>query len=490
MIILDRLKVWVFEVLSFPGLAGQKPGYLELSLAIIEAIKSGRLPTNSPLPPSRVLAESLGVSRDTILGAYRHLKNLGWVTSHGTRGTFVAAVMDVPELLPQSSPIDANRLSTYSVKLFSEPNTQFFSDEPVIYGAVPKECLPFRRWKAATQRNTEPLSFHELWYESAVLGHPKLRAAISAFLNRSTGIHCTSDEVAVFNIPFNALALICRLFMEPGDAIAMEEPGYGGVRDVAAYLGFDILPVPLDAEGISVDYIKRCGRQIKLVYVTPSHQEPTGLTMTLSRRKELMSWAQKNNALIIEDDYEGLFHYGQTMPPPLKSMDTQDNVIYLSSFWQILYPLTTLCFVVIPYSFIDLLQRAKRNTASLTENLAQLALAEILDDGYLQKHVRKLERQFAASRRTLIYELKRNFGAGVDLPAKTGGLTIVARFSGYLDQNLTAAARKANLALTSTESFYHDHPSRQPGEFLIFFAGLDQSQIRKTVENFRKEVST
>jgi GntR family transcriptional regulator/MocR family aminotransferase len=390
----------------------------------------------------------------------------------------------VPTSVPHSSAIDQNRLSTYSVKLFSEASTQFFSDEPVIYGAVPKECLPFRRWKTAAQRNTEPLSFRELWYESAVLGHPQLRKAISAFLNRSSGIHCTLDEVAVFNIPFNALALICRLFLEPGDTIAMEEPGYGGVRDVAAYLGFDILPVPLDAEGISVDYIKRCGKPIKLVYVTPSHQEPTGLTLSLSRRKELMSWAQKNNALIIEDDYDGLFHYGQATPAPLKSMDTQDNVIYLASFWQILYPLTTLCFVVIPYSFIDLLQRAKRNTASLTENLAQLALAEILDDGYLQKHIRKLERQFGGSRRTLIYELKRHFGAEVDLPAKTGGLTIMARFSGYADENLTAAARKANLGLASTAPFYSARTNRQRGEFLIFFAGLDQSQIRKTVETF------
>jgi GntR family transcriptional regulator/MocR family aminotransferase len=471
-------------VLNFTALAGEKPGYLQLSVAIIEAVKSGRLPANSPLPPSRVLAQSVGVSRDTVLSAYRHLKNLGWVASHGTRGTFVAAVADVPTLVPHSNPIDANRLSNYSIKLMAESASQTFAPEPVIYGVVPKDCLPFKRWKTATQKNAEPLSFSELRYETAVLGHPDLRGAIAAFLNRSGGIPCTKDEVAIFNIPFNAVALICRLFLEPGDVIAMEEPGYGGVRDVAAYLGFDILPVPLDAEGISVDYIKNCGKRIKLIYVTPNHQEPTGLTMTLSRRKDLLSWAQRNNALIIEDDYDGLFHYGATMPASLKSMDTQDNVIYLASFWQLLYPLTTLCFAIIPYSFVDLLQRAKRNTASLTENFAQLALAEILDDGYLQKHVRKLERQFAVSRSSLIYELKHHFGARVELPNKTGGLTIMARFSGYLDANLIDCARQAKLALASTELFYFDRTKRAPGEFLIYFAGLEESGMRKTVKSF------
>ena len=334
------------------------------------------------------------------------------------------------------------------------------------------------------QQNAEGTSAHEPLYDRAVLGRSELRTALSAFLNRSRGIACTADEVAVFNVSFSALSLICRLFLDPGDIIAMEEPGFGGVREVASYLGLQVLPLELDESGLSVDALQNSRQQVKAVYVTANHQEPTGITMTLARRKQLLAWAQKNNAMIIEDDYDGLFHYGANLPPSLKSMDAQDNVIYLSSFWQALYPLTTLCFAVLPLPFVEIVQQAKLRTASLTESLPQVALAEMLDSGYLQKHVRKVERELSLRRRTLIYELKRAFGAQISLPSHSCGMTIMARFQNCRDNDLLKAAQQAGLPVVSTDTLYSNVEKRPAGELSFYFPGLPESLVRKTVLNF------
>ena len=474
---------------DFLDLKGHRPGYLELSQAVIEAIESGRLAAYSPLPPSRVLADALGISRDTVLNCYRHLKTLGWTESHGTGGTFVGVAIPTPPATAEPKPLDAARLSNYAVNLLPDSTSNFSSSDPVIYGAVPKQYLPIRRWKLSHQRSSETLSLRHLQYQAAVLGRPELRSALASYLNRSKGILCSGDEVAVFNISFAAMTMICRLFMNPGDTIAMEDPGFGGVRDIAHYLSLDLLPVPLDAEGISVEAIERAGKKVKMVYVTPDHQEPTGTTMTIARRKQLLSWAQKNGALIIEDDYDGIFHYGTRMPPTLKSMDTQDNVVYLASFWQVLYPLTTLCIAVLPQSCMSVLHSAKRHTASLAENLPQLALADVLNDGYLQKHCRKLEKEFAVSRRTLMYELKRAFGERVNVPHQSGGLTMMVRFNGYSDKRLIEAAQKANLPLGSTEMFYADPGRRPVGEVYFYFAGMSEAVMRKSVTRFAARLS-
>jgi GntR family transcriptional regulator/MocR family aminotransferase len=186
----------------------------------------------------------------------------------------------------------------------------------------------------------------------------------------------------------------------------------------------------------------------------------------------------------MEDDYDGHFHYGSNLPPSLKSMDVQDNVIYIASFWQILYPLTTLCFAVLPLPFVDIVHHGKLRTASLAESSSQIALAEMLDDGYLQKHTRKVERQLAARRRAVIYELKRCLGSNVHIPSQTCGMTLMAQFQNFTDNELLEAAKKSGLPITSTDVLYC-HPAQRPeGQWSIYFPGVEEQAARKTVSNF------
>ena len=464
--------------------SGKKLGYSELSRVIIDAAQSGRLPANSPLPPSRLLAESLGISRDTVLRCYRHLRSLGWTESRGTRGTFITGSAKQFAAVTKRD-VDAARLSSYASRFVGDAvAVPASAAEPVIFGVVPRHFLPVRRWKSAIQRATEGVTKQVSLYDQAVLGRSELRAALSGFLNRSRGIPCEADEVVIFGGSFPCLSLICRMFLEPGDQIAMEEPGSGGVREVASYLGLEVLPIELDGEGFSVDALQRCKKQVKAVYITANHQEPTGIMMSLARRKQLLSWAQRNHAVIIEDDYDGHFHYGSNLPPSLKSMDVQDNVIYIASFWQILYPLTTLCFAVLPLPFVDIVHHGKLRTASLAESSSQIALAAMLDDGYLQKHVRKVERQLAARRRTVIYELKRSLGANVHIPTQTCGMTLMSQFHNFADNDLLEAARKSGLPITSTDVLYCDVAQRPAGQWSIYFPGLEEQAARKTISNF------
>lgn len=464
---------------------GQKIGYLQIAESLIDAIKSGRLPANANLPTSRALATSLQVSRDTIVRCYEHLKNLGWIESHGKIGMYVSDTASVLNSVETPQPLNLRRLSQYGAGLLLDTGVDMGSKltgyEPIYYGVVPKAYRPATRWKKAMQSNTT--TQRKEAYVDDVLGRPELRSALASYMCSNRGVVCSDKEVVVFNGSFNAMSLICRLFLEPGEALSIEDPGFGGAKSAAAYLGLNVVPIPLDADGLSIEALASSPTPIKLVYCMPNQQEPTGISMPLSRRKQLLAWAQKNDALIIEDDHDGMFHLGKEMPPTLKSMDTQDNVIYLTSFWQILYPLTTICFAVVPPSMCEVLNSAKIHTASLTEPQPQMALAELLEMGYLQRQISKLERDFAPRRRTLIYELKRAFAADVEIPMHTGGLKTLVQFKGYSDVKLLTAARQADFALASTALFY-SQSERKEGEMLAYFADLDEASIRKKVEEF------
>jgi GntR family transcriptional regulator / MocR family aminotransferase len=472
----------VASLIDMRKFAGRKCGYLEIAEELIAAINSGRLPINSNLPTSRALAANLNVSRDTIVHCYEHLKSLGWIESHGKLGMYVTGAPEASKDTERDQVFDQNRLSNYGAGLLLDKGfdigTRLTGYEPLLYGVVPQASRPAARWRKAMQNYSSASPSRHYGYVEHVLGRPELRAALASYICLSRGVICSQNEVVIFNGSFNAMSLIGRLFLEPGEAMSIEDPGFGGAKSVAAYLGLNIVAIPVDDDGLSVAALERSPVPIKLVYVMPNQQEPTGITMSVARRKQLLTWAQKNKALIIEDDHDGMFRYGKDLPPTLKSMDTQDNVIYLASFWQVLYPLTTICFAVVPPSMCEVLNSAKIHTASLTEDQPQLALAELLQMGYLQRHISKLERDIAPRRRALIYELKRAFASSVEVPLHSGGLKIMVQFNGFSDTQLLEAARQADLAAASTAAFYSQNIDRAEGEILIYFADLDESNFR------------
>jgi GntR family transcriptional regulator/MocR family aminotransferase len=302
------------------------------------------------------------------------------------------------------------------------------------------------------------------------------------------GLTTDSTDIAVFNISFTAFSLILRLLLDAGDTIGIEEPGFGGIKNAAAYHDLVVLPLPLDDEGLIVDTLERADPSPKVVYVTSNHQEPTGRTLSLARRKQLLDWAERTDAWIIDDDYDGFFHYGKSMPPPLKTLDQHDRVLHFGTFWQLLYPLTTLGYLVVPKKLMAVLGKAKMQTEGITETFPQLALADMLDTGYLQKHARKVESIFAPKRRTLIYELKRTFGQRVSIEQQSGGITCLVTFRDLQMKQLVFAAKTAGLPLVSTAPLYVG--AAPEGECVIYFPGLGtEAEIKTTLQKFARALT-
>jgi GntR family transcriptional regulator/MocR family aminotransferase len=469
--------------------SGKSPGYKNLAKGLVKAIETGQLSANAPLPPSRVLADNVGVSRDTVIRCYKHLQSLGYLETRGTSGTFVRQIglpsSGADDEEPFEQKIDEKDLSTFAQKLGSSIKPHAMAPEFAVlnFGSVPPQSLPIRRWRELMQTRSQPASTRNLQYEMEVLGRAELRQALSGYVNRAKGLATSPSDIAVFHISFTAFSLICRLLLNTGDTIAIEEPGFGGIKNTAEYHDLKVFPLPVDEEGAIIDALERADVPPKLIYVTSNHQDPTGRTMSLPRRKQLIDWAHKNNAWILDDDYDGFFHYGKTLPTPLKSLDKDDRVLYFGTFWQLLYPLTTVGFLVVPKKLMPILWKAKIQTEGITETMPQLALADMLDSGFLQKHARKIENSFAIKRRALIFELKKTFGQKIVIDQQSGGITCLVTFKNWSVEHLLQAAREANLPLLGTSPNYIGKCT--DGECLIYFPGLGtESEIKTMVQTF------
>ena len=469
--------------------AGAKRGYKELCKSIITAIEVGHLKPGTPLPPTRALATTLGVSRDTILHCYQHLQTLGYLESDATRGTYVSHTAEIKEVEPEVAQIDFSKLSRYAQEINSRPSYPLAPDFPNFnYGGVPREALPINRWREIMQERTKLSEFKNINYAINELGQDELREALAGYLGRANGIPAKAENVAVFNISFAATALLCRLLLEPGDVIAVEDPGFGGIRNVADYHNLTLYPVPVDEQGLVVEELKNSPKPVKLVYVTADHQDPLGCTMSLERRKQLLAWAKENNGWIVEDNYDGFFHYGTKLPPSLYALDQDQCVIHLATFWQVLYPLNSICYLLMPAPLMPVLAKSKVQTESLTETMVQLGLADVLRDGFLQKHMRKIERTFATKRRQLIFELKQHLGQKIWISSQSGGLTILLRIdqNDWNEDQVVGAARKSGLPLISIARHYiRPAPG---GEYTIYFAGLpaEDKDLKEMIGHFAK----
>jgi GntR family transcriptional regulator/MocR family aminotransferase len=472
-----------------------EPIFIQLANTIADLIESGKLKAKTRLPSSRELANSLGLSRDTVVNAYRELNRLAYISGATTKGTFVLQREERESLLEQLSSdlnstktaikMDESKLSNLGRQLltqsFKHPSTPSFA--ALNYGAIPRSALPIRRWRELMQQICIPETFRKLEYEPNVLGRAELRKAIAAYLFRSKGIDCDWRQVAIFSLSAGIINMLFKLLVEPGSVVAVEDPGYGAVKNIAKSLGIKLLPVPIDDQGLSVSALKQHKGQVKMVYVTPSHHDPTGIIMSPARRKELLAWADENNVWIVEDDYDSTFYYGATPHQTLWSIRPDANVIYSSTFWQILYPLATIGYTVVPKNLIPLLSTAKDlQTEGIADFTVQLTLTKMLDEGHLEKHIRKTQKSFAKKRIALIFELKRQLGSQIDIRNDSAGNYFVVYLQNWSKDTIETAALQANLPLLSTATYYLQEA--KAGEYLINFSLLNEEEIGNIVSAF------
>ncbi|MEV4291856.1 PLP-dependent aminotransferase family protein [Nonomuraea bangladeshensis] len=351
---------------------------------LMDAILDGRLRSGERLPPTRELARRLDISRNTVALAYDRLVADGFLVGRAGAGTFVSAAPVRGRAAPKGVILPRAPWADLSPPPQVPPARYDFR-----VGMPDPRLFPMQTWRRLVARELRA----GIGGYADPAGHPALREAISRHIGLSRSVHAGPGDVLITNGAQQALDLIGRVLIEPGACVAVEEPGYWPARLLFRSLGARVATVPVDAEGIDVAAIPGAAR---VVYVTPSHQFPLGTPMSPARRAALLAWAERRRAVLIEDDYDSEFRFGERPLAPLQSLDRAGRVIYVGSFSKTLLPMLRLGFLVAPASLAPALRTAKQLSDWHGELPAQAALARFIDEGLLARHIRKATREYAA----------------------------------------------------------------------------------------------
>ncbi len=468
--------------------------YSQLYDALRQKILSGLLSPGQKLPSTRALAESLGISRTTVSLSYEQLISEGYIEPTAGSGTYVSK--HLPEDMLQTTkrnPAFSNRLHSNLSKLgnmLAEEGPYETRIDPALFlfrhGRPDYSVFPLRRWRRILFRHCRSLQPEMLDYSSDSRGYLPLREAIARYLGRSRDVRCHPDQIVIVNGSQQGLDLIARVTLNAGDRVAVEDPGYLGARRAFQASGALLQPVPLDHSGIKVVRLLRF-KNIRLVYVTPSHQFPAGQVLSLTRRLELLQWAKRNDAWIIEDDYDSEYRYEGKPIPALQGLDESSSVIYVGTFSKVLYPALRVGYVVIPEKLGPVFARAKWLTDRQTPLLEQFALADFINEGYLDRHIRKTRKLYNRRRQVLAEALQKEFGKKVKIHGGNAGMHVLIRFNLKLSDNeIVRRAAENQVNLVSARPYYlRNAPS---GEFIFGYANLLESKIREGVQRLAKAI--
>ncbi|MGE3287778.1 MAG: PLP-dependent aminotransferase family protein [Pseudonocardia sp.] len=418
------------------------------------AILGGQLPAGTRLPSSRMLAAELGVSRNTVLAALEQLYAEGYVEGRHGSGTFVTRSLpdDLLSARVQAPPARVDpevrrRLSQRGLLIAGAPRTPIpafrggpVTDRAFTIGLPALDAFPVELWSQLFGRWARSIGTDEMCYGDPA-GHLPLRRAIAAHLATSRGVRCTAEQVVVVSGSQQALDLVARLLLDPGDAAWIEDPGYLGVRAALIAAGADVVPVRVDGEGLDVAAGIAAGPTARLAVVTPSHQFPLGTTMSLSRRLALLEWAGSTGDWIVEDDYDAEFRYVGRPLTALQGIDGQGCVIYVGTFSKSLFPGLRLGYLVAPPELVDGFAAAHLSADIHAPLLTQAVLAEFIEAGHFERHLRRMRSLYAQRQAAVVSAIGRHLGDEVDVPAADSGLHLVGTLGEGLDD--AAVARHA-----------------------------------------------
>ena len=472
------------------------PLHQQLYEELRRAILSGRLLPRQRIPSTRSLAKSLGISRTTVTSCYEQLLSEGYLETIVGSGTYVCA--QLPDDLLHSTPVEsvqktvlpiqlskyAARLADMDTSLMSEPDLQI----SFRYGRPAFDHFPMQTWRKLLSRHCRENSTW-LDYATDALGYKPLREAIARYLSRSRAVQCEPEQVIITNGTQQALYLIMRLLIELGNAIALEDPGYLSARRIFLSQGAKLLPIRVDESGLVVkDLAKYANESIKLVYVTPSHQFPTGSILSLPRRLELLAWAQQNSAMIIEDDYDSEYRYGDRPIPALQGLAQTDSVLYIGTFSKVLFPSLRIGYLVLPQSLIALFARAKWLSDRSLPSLEQQVLADFIEQGHIDRHIRKMRSLYDLRRQALVQALKANFGEKAKILGEKAGLHLMVRLQTHLtDEEIIQRAARVGVGMMSAQPSYLN--VNCAGELIFGYSELTQEQIQKGISRLAQVIA-
>ena len=461
------------------------PIYRQIEDFLRQIILDGVLLPSQKLPSTRELALELGVSRITIKSVYEQLISEGYVQGKTGAGTFVSEGLDgETPVVPSVDTIrkdyfDGNFSKTAEHISFSQASARYGSILPFRPGVPALDKFPVKRWNKYLSRATTKSDIANFSYGD-LLGSEKLRASIARHLADSRGMKVDPKQILITSGAQQAFVLISYVLMNKNDTIWYENPGHIAGRDLLKIVGGDVSPVPIDKEGLNLPYAVLNFSKPKLIFTTPSHQQPLGITMSLQRRLTLLKYAHENASWVIEDDYDSEFRYRGRPLPALAALDKVGRVLYVGTFSKSLFPSVRIGYVVVPEILVDTFAKTRNIFGQTSSAITEEALSNFMDDGGFAEHIRKMRRLYR-ERRDILLDALKNHCSNILEPQQTdAGMHIIADIKNGMSDRL-AHLELLNAGIDSLPLSIYYEGSVQRQALVLGFSGVQKKVIPKLV---------
>lgn len=470
-----------------------EPLHRQIYSAYRTAILERNLRPNQRVPSTRTLAEDLEVSRMPVLEAYAQLIAEGYFESRAGAGTVISSLLPDQVALPPSA---GNSHRQYQG---ARPISRDCQSLPAMQGLLPwlggrwgafgvgqpaLDHFPLSVWSRLVVRHSRRIQFSSMYY-SDPQGSLELRDAIASYLRTARGVRCEAEQIIIVSGSQQALQLAVRVLIDRGSSAWMEEPGYRFARNVLTLNGCRVVSVPVDDEGLNVaEGVKRC-RKARAALVTPSHQYPLGVTMSASRRLQLLEWAQEAESWIIEDDYDSEFRYESNPIASLQGLDRFARVVYIGTFSKVLFPSLRLGYIVVPSDLVDRFLAVRLMTDISPPTFLQQVVADFIREGHFSRHIRRMRLLYQERRSALVESLQKEIDIPVDVAGEQAGLhlsiTLPRRFR---DREIAERAARQKLWLAPLSSSYQE--SSSPQGFILGFSNISAQEMPRAVRRLRE----
>lgn len=468
------------------------PLHARLQRAVRQLILDGVLDAGKPLPASRALAQSLGVSRDTVEAAYGQLHAQGFIERRVGSGSFVSARTRRPPGSGKPVQADAGqqapvRLSARGSAMYRGGGLRDFPAPRAFAPGLPEtRSFPLPTWERLQRQVLKEYGTRALLH-GAPQGQDALRRAIADYVNLERGARASAERVLVLTSSQQALTLCAQVLLDPGERIFVEDPMYHGARKAFEAAGLTCMPVPLDADGMRVDQLleqaatlQAAGTPARAVFLTPSHQFPSGATLALERRLAVIEWARQQQGWIIEDDYDSEFHYAGRPTACVQGLDRHERTIYIGTFSKSLFPGLRLAYMVLPPPLVAPMTVARTLLDGHSATIAQLTLARFIEGGHLGAHVRTMRAVYAQRRDVLAQLVRQHLADFLEPRVPDGGMQMPCLFiDDMCEADTVDAAHRAGIDLLGLSTL-HAPGSQQPG-FLMGFAAHAPHELELAV---------
>lgn len=470
------------------------PLYRQVYEALRREILAGRLRAGARLPATRALASAFGISRNTVMNAYAQLLAEGYVEGEVGSGTYVAGTLP-DELLYAPTGAAPMTLQGRSGRTLSRrgsllaathvPTPRFPSElRPFRPGVPALDAFPFELWARLVARRWRRPQRALLGYGDPAGYHP-LREAIASYLGAARAVSCEASQVIVAAGSQQALDVAARMLLDEGEAAWIEDPGYLGARGALLAAGARLVPVPVDAAGLDVEAGKACSPDARLIYVTPSHQYPYGVTMSLPRRLALLEWASRAGAWVLEDDYDSEYRYAGRPLAALQGLDRESRVIYLGTFSKVLLPALRLGYLVVPPDLVEAFLAARALIDRHSPILEQAVLADFIAEGHFSRHIRRMRGLYAERQAILVDAAQRELAGLLEVQPAEAGMHLVGWLPVGVDDVEASRRAAAHGVEAPPLSLYSLEPLQRSG-LLLGYTAVGEREIREGVHRLAK----